>query len=158
MRLYSLQMHEWTVALMADGVIYGDRKRVLSAWLSSYAWMRDQMSQRLAGFSGQYPVWAWKSIPYLLEGDKWLVVELDVPDSRVLLSDFPMWDSMLSIASEQRKVPPRLGRLPDRDSANLWLRMFDRDVIQRARSTDIQACIDGVYAHEVRTASRVRWQ
>ena len=80
----------------------------------SYKWLIKQMKRRLGNPPAgvKYPVWAWyqwegrRKKPDLRqerwscgwEGEKFVCMEIDIPDENVLLSDFDSWSLILSDA------------------------------------------------------------
>ena len=98
--------------LMAEGEYYGDARRGPSVFRPAIRWMRLQMRERIPGAVGHPPVWltvtpslerrqlcAWSCLTradgpcsklHLTPGKTW--VRASIPTSRVLLSDFDLWD------------------------------------------------------------------
>jgi hypothetical protein len=62
----------------------------------------NQMTKRVPGYGGGYPVWAWPERPDLrrsalhARGEKAVMIECEVPRERVLLSDFMFWHLVLN--------------------------------------------------------------
>ena len=97
--------------LITDGERYGNASRGPSVFRPAIRWMRRQMRERVPGAVGHSPVWLtvtpslerrrlcdWSCLatggPYpkmhLTPGKTWM--RLSIPPSRVLLSDFDLWD------------------------------------------------------------------
>ena len=108
MKVYTIQTIGFYEELLQDGVAYCNRE---SEWCKdckvSYDWMAEQMRKRVGDPpipEIKYPVWVWlqynskkdpmppmspKEIP---DGQKEAVMlEMDVPDNEVLLSDLNLW-------------------------------------------------------------------
>ena len=96
---------------MTNGLAYNNRK---SSWMGenvdfAFDWMAEQMRKRIGEPplpEIKRPVWAWyqweskkKRIPPLSTmdktNDKEVMLEINVPDSEVLLSDFELWHCVL---------------------------------------------------------------
>ena len=87
-----------------------------SSWMrycrEQYAWLAVQMRKRIGNppHGVQYPIWAWyqwegiRKKPDLRRerwhngsaGDKFVCMEIDIPDEEVLLSDFDAWSVVLN--------------------------------------------------------------
>ena len=72
-------------------------------WLEAYRWMMVQMAERIPGYRGQFPIWAWQSPkPDLRTAmcNHWprpaVLVEWRAPVESVLLSNFYLWHSVLN--------------------------------------------------------------
>lgn len=97
--------------LMTDGLYYGNAARGPSVFRPAIRWMRRQMCERVPSAVEHSPVWLtvtpsierrrlcdWSCLPnrgpcskiHLTPGKTWLRVS--IPASRVLLSDFDLWD------------------------------------------------------------------
>ena len=81
--------------------------------------MRDQMADRIKGFSGDYPVWAWLKRPsakpkpcrYRGTREENRIIAL-VPRSRILLSDYDLWHNPLNngpVASSEEEYDEKYG-------------------------------------------------
>ncbi len=95
----------------------------------SYAWMQGQMARRVAGYSGDLPVWAWPKRPSMRTTGRraWLaeptvLVVADVPLRRVVASDYDTWHMVLN------------GRPMYRDEAEFDAALLDDDEVGRALS------------------------
>ena len=97
-------------ALQQRGRLDGYARRADRYHLPAYAWMANQMLGRIGPPPGnsKYPVWAWhtwygtKACPdlrfsaHLPPGTMGYRLTLDVPDDRVVLSDFNRWHYCLN--------------------------------------------------------------
>ena len=74
----------------------------------AYGWIANEMHKRISGYEDVlFPVWAWHttngihSIPNLNvqglgeTGKEYVCIEIEVPDSEVILSDFDKWNLVL---------------------------------------------------------------
>ena len=106
LRLWTLQQfHVWE-ALRQQGELFVDLAliRDFDFWQEPYNWMRVQMAQRIPGYGGRYPWWAY-DYPLDLRAYRYLIgpphtrhvrLELAVPREHVLLSTYGGWHSVLS--------------------------------------------------------------
>lgn len=105
-RLYSYQSeHAWDRAEKM-GYWSGDPDYIEGEthdWTNPYRWIRDRMAERIPDFSGDYPMWAWLKRPstkpkprrYRGTGEN-IRLTIMVPRSRILLSDYDSWHSVLN--------------------------------------------------------------
>ncbi len=156
MRLYTIQgARHWEEARNL-GVLTGGPfdYHVDEDWRPAYRWMQKQMKKRLPWFSGDFPVWAWPE-SQLSEwsayqgwgefGDKMVLLEFEVPDSRVLLSDFYGWHMVLG-------NHPLRNENEESQDANVeasWLQVFDPPPGADWSGDVQQACVDRVFPGEV---------
>jgi hypothetical protein len=91
--------------LMRDGVFTCDHNKVGEpSFLDRYWWLNKQLDKKdPKPESVEYPVWAWYRFDgkekkpdlrhscYSYHGDKMVCIELEIPDEKVLLSDFDLW-------------------------------------------------------------------
>lgn len=99
--------------MLTTGVLRADKNHLLfdGALIDSYRWMAEQMKKRIGDppEDVEFPVWAW----YRWEGKRKrpdmrthgccsekglpiVLLTLDVPDEKVLLSDFDYWHAVLN--------------------------------------------------------------
>ena len=144
----------------------------------AYDWMVRQMQRRMPAHSGHYPIWALPYAPddatcaaYTSATEDLVLMELEVPPERVLLSDYHLWHSVLNNAYcarteaeddafERRYRYPYTGHA-ERVVERSWQRIFAfnkpwwrrPDVINwlgaQQLPQDLQACVDGVYLREL---------
>lgn len=100
MRLWTIQTEQAFRLFKRCGVLRGDGRRVDKDFRRAYAWMAEQMSQRLGRPPGRSraPVWAWKvwssrsfkpdlrSSGLLPRGEAGVRIEFEVSPETVLLS------------------------------------------------------------------------
>ncbi len=117
-----------------------------------YRWLCDQMSKRIGPPPGGviYPIWAWyqwepkRKRPDLrnerwgngIRGDRFVRMEIDVPDDEVLLSDFDSWSIILlnglisATEAEYDRLQAVCDALPTEEDqwamrSRNWERVFD---------------------------------
>jgi len=107
-RLWTIQPpHIWN-ALQEQGWLLVDPNHSEFAdhrddFPDAYEWMRVQMAQRIPGYAGYYPWWAyqhfldlrfyrWHTAPH---GQRLMRLELAVPEKQVILSAYGAWHSVL---------------------------------------------------------------
>lgn len=182
MRLYSVQPEPYWQICQARGCIRPDHTMAsrdgYENFLVAYAWMKEQMAIRLPAFSGQDPVWAWHDRPDLSHVSGWprrdpyVLLTIDVPDERVLLSNFGMWHHVLNdvyLGTEEEEAildklhdedPTRWSDTLDEWSADIerkrhgWEHIFDLPRWTSQGHPRVQACIDGVSLFEVKKVKR----
>lgn len=112
MRLWTVQSSSAFIALNRDGVLYCDSPRTADhlddgesdMFRRAYDWMMDQMEKRIPAprpKDAQFPLWAWAQVGsykkeyhpfgHVYTHGKSVLLELDVPDDQVLLSDYDIW-------------------------------------------------------------------
>jgi hypothetical protein len=177
MRLYSIQARAAWAAAQQRGYLTGDHAfQNFDDWpgfARGYAYMKNQMAARLPAVSGDYPVWAWLADPrlsgpvagnqYGTHPDGYVLLTIEVPDDRVLLSSLDAYHAVLnnwylSLTEAEDEAVHASNREPtDAEKQASWARMFDLhptdadEIAWRGAydAADIQACVDRVYLHEV---------
>lgn len=110
MRLWTIQKEEVVEVLEKDGVYRTDANLIREPhFLSSYDWLSKHLEEKDANPNGvSYPIWAWyrrdgkekkpdlRRSEYETSGVKCVCIELEVPDKKVLLSDFDLWHYVLN--------------------------------------------------------------
>jgi len=103
MRLWTLQ-HENVLNIVREkGVFRADGRRCDRDFRDAYAWIRLQVKKRVSGATGRPLVRAWKQPKpdlrrsgHLYKGTPGVRIELEIPDERVVLSDFDGWHFRLN--------------------------------------------------------------
>lgn len=165
MKVYTTQTVAFFEQLMRNGIAYCDRV----SWMANecrvqYEWMAQQMRQRIGEPplpQIKYPVWVWyqylskkRPVPPMSSKDiergetQAVMMELEVPDIEVLLSNFSLWHSPLNYGGLYLKREKRqyenelqkyeellmkyrpLNEYPDEVQQILktWERVFDLDL------------------------------
>ena len=102
MRLWTLQPLEYFNACKDKGVIKADPDFMESldegwGFKAPYEWMIRQLNKRIPGYDGGYPVWCYPYKPDMRlscwgrDGSKEVRIEFEVPDEKVLISDYQLW-------------------------------------------------------------------
>lgn len=170
LRIYSFQSLAAQVAADDLGYWTGSLDTAVPDYAEAYAWMRGQMAQRLSGYSGEQPVWAYLSRPNMRQQD-WdtdrVLIVADVPRERVLLSDYDLWHYVLNqwmicdseAESDRAEEAGWQTWEPIRESGPemiaSWAKVFDlgerpepaRSYLGRVGS--VQACVDRIYPNEI---------
>jgi hypothetical protein len=156
----------WTIldqaaldALNKNGILKGDWRRAIKEFINPYKWMAEQMVRRGIMDEPKSFLWAWhtygksKRPDFRTYGFKRQLayskvlyrVELDVPDERVLLSDYDLWHSILNgfavtlnEKEDDKFYPENAERkaydwifpsaMPEEDVKKTWERIFDLDI------------------------------
>jgi hypothetical protein len=187
MRLWTLRSEYAWKQHQREGRITGDRKYVDPYFGEAYQWLMEQMAERIPGYSGGWPVWAYQAPKPDLRSHVWchplgepnVRLELEVPDERVLLSDYDAWHVVLNKwhielteeedrewehrvepygfwQSDTRKcLPPELYR----ELIESWKLIFDLDTLAASPWTGggtqyIQAVVEYVELSEVKKVTR----
>jgi hypothetical protein len=111
--LWTIQHEKAFENMCATGMLRADCDHLLfeGLFIESYRWMAEQMTKRIGAppANVEFPVWAWyqwegkrKRLDMRTHG-KWgekgtpiVLLTVDVPDEKVLLSDFDYWHCILS--------------------------------------------------------------
>jgi len=178
MLLYTMQTHKALEKALKLGKFTGDLKKIKRHWGvkdwrvtfgPAYEFMMKQMEKRVTGFSGEYPIWAWNNKPDLRSREwkdwsngPWVLFSFEVPDARVMLSNFSLYhsilmDSNLSLTeAEDKKFDKQ--KLSRAEKEKSWERIFDLSLpsnkiqerwIGKKSSQELQACVDNIYINEI---------
>lgn len=130
MTLWTIQPEELYHSILETGKYVCDPKQiVMSEFTEMYNWLVLQMRERIGEPPKGviYPVWAWHTQrskhqkPDLrserwtngCDGEKFVCLELEVPDEQVLLSDFDLWSIVLlnDLITETEEEDEELDRI-----------------------------------------------
>jgi hypothetical protein len=170
-RIYSLQSAVAWQRAREVGYFTGEADHVDEDFRHAYDWMREQMGERIPGYSGDYPVWAWIKRPNMRQWDRFdeptVLVVADVPRRRVLASDYHAWHTVLNnsydTASEEEwdwifSAVPIPAPEPSLEAQRAsWQKVFDLDDPPigspawkwRGAPDVVQLCIDRVSLDEI---------
>ena len=182
MVLWTLQPEAVYHAILNSGVYRCDfTKSHMNSFKAQYDWLADQMRQRIGSppVNVDYPVWAWfaregrRKRPDLRrerwangwKGDRFVSLEIEIPDNMVLLSDFDSWSLILldGLLSETEQE----GILLDEEYASLsdqeqqkyksknWERVFDLSELNNewtTRGSSIQATFWELKREQIKNA------
>lgn len=175
MRIYTFQTQKALDAAKKLGVFRADPKELVKYWddvwdtmfKDAYSFMNDEMKKRMP-YVGPYPMWAWAKKPDLRRErhsfhDKMLLITADVPDERILLSDFGLYHVCLggyylSMTEAEDDDMTCLGEITPKKEEILesWQRMFElnkkrtkAEIMWVGKSDTVQCCIDGIFISEI---------
>jgi hypothetical protein len=101
--LWTVQTREVWEEFQRKGVLRAEGRRVIPEFREAYQWLMEQMKERLPGYSGRYPLWAWyhpkpdlRYAGLLPRGTRGVRIEFVAPVDRILLSDFDAWHAVLN--------------------------------------------------------------
>jgi hypothetical protein len=179
-----MQTHKALENALRLGRFTGDPKKIKKHWGKdwkttfgpAYAFMMQQMEKRVKNFSGEHPIWAWNNKPDLRSNEwknwsngPWLLFSFEVPDSRVMLSNFGLYhtilmDGNLSLteAEDKKLDKKKLSRI---EKEKTWEKIFDLSLptnkiqerwIGKKSSQELQACVDNIYISEI--VDVIKWR
>jgi hypothetical protein len=182
MRIWTTQSKEVWDLLQAQGTVSCDTYRAeMDFYREGYDWMVEQMVRRIGPPPRpdiRYPLWGWRQVGnYRKEyhgrladcsgnGDEFVFITAEIPDDRILLSDFELWHCVLNHFS----IP--MTRQEERITGEdflirSWERVFDLDTRfgyapRMRRNRDIQATFWELRLEWVTSSSRLtgyqEWQ
>jgi hypothetical protein len=101
-KYYTVQKIEGWKEAQTTGYLSGHPDYVWNTFLEPYHWMMKQMEKRIPNYEGEYPIWVWterqdlRRAGYFEPGTRGVQLELNIPDEKVLLSDFNAWHIVLN--------------------------------------------------------------
>ncbi len=152
--VWTIQAAECWHRFTREGVLRTDGRYVDRHFRPAYRWLMHQMSRRITGYTGGFPVWFWHSPKPDLRrgghrpaGERSVRIELELPRERVLLFDFQSWHCVLNgwhLSLSERESREWDRRTERFDSAPLtpqleaelqttWERVFELDRLRRAK-------------------------
>lgn len=102
MIFWTVQRKQAWEQFQLNGTMSGNRSFMDDWWATKYQWMMEQMRKRIKGYGGKYPVWVWTERPDLRQsallsrGTEGVLLKLELPPEKVLLSDFDAWHIVLN--------------------------------------------------------------
>lgn len=103
MKLWSIQHRDALDVLRKKGVLKADGRRCDPWFRESYKWMRQMLVKHRPGTKNRPLLWAWanpkpdlRGTGHLRKGTPGVRFELEIPDERVLCSDFEAWHFVLN--------------------------------------------------------------
>ncbi|WP_010093557.1 DUF3841 domain-containing protein [Ornithinibacillus scapharcae] len=137
---YTNQTIEAYNKLAENGCLTGDSDYVDRDFLRPYKWIIEQMKKRI-NHDGSYPIWVWTRKPnvndegHLPKGTKGVCLTIEVPDDKVLLSDFDAWHCVLNDGfcslTEQEYELFELGKSKV-TKEHSWERIFNLELLQKS--------------------------
>ena len=140
MKLWTMQPVEVYEILMKDGVFVCDETKIPEpSFKESYDWLNKHLEKKDAKPSSvKYPIWAWfrfdnkekkpdlRHACYGNRGEKMVCLELEIPDEKVLLSDFDLWHFVLNKWWLYDCFYPDYGE-DDYEKSQQWFKTLDSD-------------------------------
>ena len=104
MKYYTVQKLSAWLDANNKGYLTGNEEYIDKEWfLKSYKWMMKQMTKRLINYNNEFPIWLWLDISNIsfseLLNDEWVLLEIELDDEHVLLSNFLAWHHVLNDCS-----------------------------------------------------------
>ena len=127
MKFYTIQTLEFWESNKHNVYLKNDFNLVDEDMIYSYRWMYRQMIKRIKDVDDSM-VWLWPSRPdlrcsgYLNKGTKGVLLELELNESQVLMSDFELWHYVLM------DIPITMYDDEIIDKEKSWERIFDFNV------------------------------
>ena len=180
MILWTIQPEEVYQSILYTGVYHCDFDKIdMKAWKPQYDWMAVQMKKRIgkAPNGVEYPVWAWyqrdgkRKKPDLRrerwrngwKGEHFACMEIDIPDEKVLLSDYDAWSIIMldglitSSVEEETALEAEYNMLSADEQKKLkyrnWERVYDLTYIYNdwmVRGDTIQAAFWELRKEQIR--------
>ncbi len=181
MILWTIQDEAVYDNILKTGVYRCDLERsIMKEWKPMYDWLVSQMIKRIGErpVGVEYPVWAWyqwegiRKRPDLRrerwkngwKGERFVCMEIEIPDKDVLLSDFDDWsvilnNGLLSITEEEdAELDHKYNILSKQDKKVMkernWERVFDMTPIDNewtVRGDSIQATFRELRKDQIRS-------
>jgi len=141
MRLWSIQTENAVRRIKEKGELRGDWRRVDHWFKEAYQWLCVEMEKADIGLKGRPPVWAWTRRPDLRysahgqKGETLYLLELDVPDDEILVSNFGAWHCVLNPCfvtmndAEFHKMWDDDSPYSDQEIEESWQRIFDLELV-----------------------------
>jgi hypothetical protein len=128
---YTIQdFRAWTTA-QRTGFLSGNPEFIDPDFINPYCWIVAQMEKRLTVYEGEYPIWLWSKKPdlrragYLKRSTKAVLLEIEIPSDRVLLSDFQAWHCVLN----RWTLEDHEGEVIEMEKS--WERIFDLEYLKK---------------------------
>ena len=127
MKFYTIQTMEFWENNKNNKYLENDYKYVTKEWVTQYKWMYKQMCERIEEVDSSM-IWVWTTRPdlrrsgYSDRGNECVLLELELDESQVLLSDFDMWHLPLN------NITVDMYDNEDIDKEKSWERIFDFDL------------------------------
>ena len=137
---FTNQTNEAFNQIKEQGFLTGNEVFINRDFLPSYKWMMKQMNKKINN-DGSFPIWFWTEKPKLKEeghfnkGMEAVCLTIEIPDNKVLLSDFSAWHCVLndwfcSITDEEDELFEQ-GKL-NISKEQSWERIFDLDILRNS--------------------------
>lgn len=166
-RVYSLQHPDAITVAKERGYLSGDHNFAFDeeertnniGFYRAYQWMKNQMNERITGFTGDLPVWAWLKRPSAKTHPSsigpTIRITAQVPRKRILLSDFDFFHCVLGNTACALNEEEWDRTMSSTEIEESWQRIFDLyprpNHIAKwcGQPKYVQACIDRIYWDEI---------
>lgn len=140
MKVYTVQRLETYYRMREQGYLIGDQKFVWEDFKKPYQWMMKQMEKKIEGYNGKdYPIWVWKrkvnrnEHALLSKGIKGVILTLEIPEDKILWSDFDHWHFVLNNGPITESEDEWERYLEDEESyptEDSWEKIFDFNLLR----------------------------
>lgn len=166
MRLWTIQKEDVYTKLLNDKThtcdIYESELAKRESFKIAYDWIKREMSKMLNDETDLYPIWAWykynnknkqpdlRMSGYAAKGTKCVCLEIEIPDNKVLLSDFELWHYVLNnwYINNDEEDDKWFDNLPKELELNekekSWMRIFNTTNSDFIQATFFELKIDNV--------------
>lgn len=127
MKFYTIQTEKFWEENKNNLYLKNNSDYIWDELVYPYKWMYQQMIQRIADYDDSM-IWVWIKRPdlrqsgYLNPGEKGVLLEIDINETQVLLSDFEMWHVVLM------NLPVKFSDNENIDKEKSWERIFDFNI------------------------------
>jgi len=154
---YTIQNFIAWAAAQKTGFLSGKPEFTDPDFINPYSWMMKQMKERLTEYKNEYPIWLWIKRPdlrrtgFLKKGTKAVLLEVEISDERVLLSDFHAWHYVLNRWTLENHEGEGI------EIEKSWERIFDLEYLKRHpdwgqfRKLDIQGVTGKISLSEIKS-------
>lgn len=136
---YTIQsIDKWNHAKQV-GYLEGNKEYINNGFLKTYKWMIKQMQKRLPKYKGEYPIWLWtskdlESKKVLIKENKTILLEVNIPEEDVLLSDTETYQMVLNdlfvFLNKDEYIEIEENPLNSITKEESWERIFDLDLLR----------------------------
>lgn len=157
-RIYTYQDPVAFEQLSDRGFLSGEHP--LPDYPAAYDWIREELKDRIEGFSGDRPIWAWprrhdNRYARQFKGPTIRITAI-VPTTRLVISDFDRWHNVLvggylpmNDADDLAVAERYPVGAPDSFIRSSWTRIFELCSSLGDRPRIWQLCVDRLYASEI---------
>ena len=139
MKLWTIQHKEAYLRMLRDGVLRADNAHLFCEddFLTAYNWMSQQMCLRVSKppHGVQYPVWLYHTWEgkrkrpdmrqsYAATGTPIVLLTVEIPDEKVLLSDFDLWNMVMNECYLSTSEEDAFPHSP-KETCESWNKIFD---------------------------------
>lgn len=100
MKLYTVQNLKAWIKSQELGYLTGNDEYIDEDFKPAYNWMKEQMKNKLRNYNEETPIWLWLDVNNInigeLLNDEYVILEVKLDESEVLLSNFIVWHNVLN--------------------------------------------------------------